>query len=129
MPAITEPSVFTGNGNSNIDSQKKIRESLKVLELTTAPAPYAGYVPRQCNSGASKLQHLLKNTNELIVCPGVYDGLSARVAINTGFSAMYMVCPSIRLSLAFSLITHAIDWSWNNRISSRSGRSRYCSTS
>ena len=70
-------------------------ESLKVLELTPSPksdsTAHHGYASKQCNSGAQKLQNLLYNTNELIVCPGVYDGLSARVAINTGFNAMYMV--------------------------------------
>jgi len=34
---------------------------------------------------------MLENTDDLIVCPGVYDGLSARIAINVGFDALYMV--------------------------------------
>ena len=42
-------------------------------------------------SGAKKLRKMLLETNELIVCPGVYDGLSARTAIELGFNAMYMV--------------------------------------
>lgn len=42
-------------------------------------------------SGATKLRKMLEETNELIVCPGVYDGLTARTAIEVGFSAMYMV--------------------------------------
>lgn len=42
-------------------------------------------------SGATKLRKMLFETEELIVCPGVYDGLSARTAIELGFSAMYMV--------------------------------------
>ncbi|KAH7046764.1 oxaloacetate Acetylhydrolase [Macrophomina phaseolina] len=33
---------------------------------------------------------LLEETNELIVCPGVYDGLSARTAIEVGFNGLYM---------------------------------------
>ncbi|KAG5927215.1 hypothetical protein E4U42_002443 [Claviceps africana] len=41
-------------------------------------------------SGATKLRKMLLETNELIVCPGVYDGLSARTAIELGFDAMYM---------------------------------------
>ena len=43
-------------------------------------------------TGASKLRKQLRETNELLVCPGVYDGLSARIAINLGFKGMYMVC-------------------------------------
>lgn len=42
-------------------------------------------------SGAKKLRYLLENTDELIVCPGVYDGLSARTAIELGFKSLYMV--------------------------------------
>ncbi|GAM42618.1 carboxyphosphonoenolpyruvate phosphonomutase [Talaromyces pinophilus] len=41
-------------------------------------------------SGATKLRRMLNETDELIVCPGVYDGLSARIALQLGFSAMYM---------------------------------------
>lgn len=42
-------------------------------------------------SGAKKLRRMIEDTNELVVCPGVYDGLSARTAIELGFNAMYMV--------------------------------------
>lgn len=42
-------------------------------------------------SGATKLQQKIRETNDLIVCPGVYDGLSARIALSLGFEAMYMV--------------------------------------
>lgn len=41
--------------------------------------------------GATKLRKMIFETKDLIVCPGVYDGLSARTAIETGFDAMYMV--------------------------------------
>jgi len=33
---------------------------------------------------------MLKDTNELLVCPGVYDGLSARTAMEVGFDGLYM---------------------------------------
>lgn len=46
-------------------------------------------------SGAKKLRKMLFETEELIICPGVYDGLSARTAIELGFNAMYMVRNSI----------------------------------
>lgn len=42
-------------------------------------------------SGAKKLRHLIENTDELVVCPGVYDGLSARTAMELGFKSLYMV--------------------------------------
>jgi methylisocitrate lyase len=40
---------------------------------------------------ASKLRRMLQDTKEMIVCPGVYDGLSARIAMELGFKGMYMV--------------------------------------
>jgi methylisocitrate lyase len=40
---------------------------------------------------ASKLRRMLKDTKDLIVCPGVYDGLSARIAMQVGFKGLYMV--------------------------------------
>lgn len=48
-------------------------------------------------SGAKKLRYILEHTNELIVCPGVYDGLSARTAIELGFKSLYMVSYLARL--------------------------------
>jgi hypothetical protein len=42
-------------------------------------------------SGATKLRRMIEETSELIICPGVYDGLSARIAQRVGFSALYMV--------------------------------------
>ncbi|KAI1477368.1 oxaloacetate Acetylhydrolase [Daldinia eschscholtzii] len=45
---------------------------------------------REPASGAKKLRKMLLETNELIICPGVYDGLSARTAMELGFNAMYM---------------------------------------
>ncbi|KAL9002115.1 MAG: hypothetical protein Q9188_004936 [Gyalolechia gomerana] len=41
-------------------------------------------------SPATRLKNKLRNTNDLIVCPGVYDGLSARVAQSVGFETLYM---------------------------------------
>ncbi|KAI4094177.1 MAG: hypothetical protein L6R37_007291 [Teloschistes peruensis] len=41
-------------------------------------------------SGATKLKHYLNKTNELIVCPGVHDGFSARIAMSIGFDGLYM---------------------------------------
>lgn len=47
-------------------------------------------------SGATKLRRMLLDTKELIVCPGVFDGLSARTALEVGFDALYMVSYLIR---------------------------------
>lgn len=50
---------------------------------------------------AAKLRQKLEETNDLIVCPGVYDGLSARIALNLGFEAMYMVCIPLSSTCTF----------------------------
>ncbi|KEF58715.1 uncharacterized protein A1O9_06641 [Exophiala aquamarina CBS 119918] len=41
-------------------------------------------------TGAKRLRELLKDPSNLVVCPGVFDGLSARLAIAAGFDALYM---------------------------------------
>lgn len=40
---------------------------------------------------AAKLRHLLADESKIVVCPGVYDGLTARIALQEGFDALYMV--------------------------------------
>lgn len=42
-------------------------------------------------TGAQRLRGLLKDPNKLVLCPGVFDGLTARLALDTGFDAIYMV--------------------------------------
>lgn len=59
--------------------------------------------------GATKLRKMIFESNELIVCPGVYDGLSARTAIETGFNALYMVRLLPRLDICHRLqLTHHV---------------------
>ncbi|KAL9095150.1 MAG: hypothetical protein Q9163_006526, partial [Psora crenata] len=41
-------------------------------------------------SPATRLKERIEKTNDLIVCPGVYDGLSARIAMSVGFKTLYM---------------------------------------
>lgn len=40
---------------------------------------------------AAKLRVMLAQENEIVVCPGVYDGFTARLALNAGFQILYMV--------------------------------------
>ncbi|KAL4811022.1 Pyruvate/Phosphoenolpyruvate kinase-like domain-containing protein [Aspergillus unguis] len=42
------------------------------------------------NVAASKLRQALQDPSAFITAPGVYDGLSARIALNVGFDALYM---------------------------------------
>jgi hypothetical protein len=46
-------------------------------------------------SSATRLRNNLETGAGLIVCPGVYDGLSARIALDVGFDALYMVRPPL----------------------------------
>ena len=48
-------------------------------------------LPTQFLTPAAVLKNRLQNTKDLIVCPGVYDGFSARIALSVGFDALYMV--------------------------------------
>jgi hypothetical protein len=76
---------------------------------------------------ASKLRRVLRDTNDLIVCPGVYDGLSARIAIELGFKGLYMVRIKTPYSAGYSLIKNA-DRRRDNSFQTRDGRSRFSPT-
>ncbi|KAI4197309.1 MAG: hypothetical protein LQ348_002184 [Seirophora lacunosa] len=60
--------------------------------IQTSPTPAATVFPSAAHSlsPATRLKHKLQHTNGLIVCPGVYDGLSARIAQAVGFETLYM---------------------------------------
>jgi 2-methylisocitrate lyase-like PEP mutase family enzyme len=45
------------------------------------------------HTGAKRLGELLSDPSKIIVCPGVHDGLAARIAIWQDFNALYMVNP------------------------------------
>ncbi|KAI1455103.1 oxaloacetate Acetylhydrolase [Annulohypoxylon moriforme] len=79
---ITPPEVATIELPSSDDSLEKTETSLQLSDIVSGVIEPA--------SGAKKLRKMLLETNELIVCPGVYDGLSARTAMELGFNAMYM---------------------------------------
>lgn len=94
-------------------------------------------------AGAKKLRYLLDHTDELVVCPGVYDGLSARTAIELGFKSLYMVsdpsppfffCPFPSLPKQLcpgltSLDFPRIDRCRNHGLETRATRPRHCATS
>lgn len=47
--------------------------------------------PKPVLSAAAKLRALLARPDEILVCPGVYDGFTARIALKAGFQCLYMV--------------------------------------
>lgn len=57
-------------------------------------------------SAATRLKKRIEETDELIVCPGVYDGFSARIALHVGFTALYMVISLSKYSFEFDQMTN-----------------------
>lgn len=47
-------------------------------------------------SGSTKLRQYLADPSKIILCPGVYDGLTTRIALKAGFDALYMVATETR---------------------------------
>lgn len=52
-------------------------------------------------TGGKRLRELLKDPSNVVVCPGVFDGLSARMALAAGFDAMYMVRKRVSIAMDF----------------------------
>lgn len=47
-------------------------------------------LPAPLMPGSTRLRNRIANHAKIIVCPGVYDGLSARIALSLGFEGLYM---------------------------------------
>ena len=45
----------------------------------------------QAITPGGKLRQRLASANDIIVAPGVYDGFSARIALEVGYDCLYMV--------------------------------------
>jgi 2-methylisocitrate lyase-like PEP mutase family enzyme len=43
-------------------------------------------------TSVARLRELLRRDDHITICPGVYDGLTARIALREGFDCLYMVC-------------------------------------
>ncbi|KAK8108254.1 Isocitrate lyase/phosphorylmutase [Apiospora kogelbergensis] len=91
---VTEPVFHPEDEGTGTDSspdtephqQATAVEAANWLLLNQASA---SGLPRPATA-ATALRKMLLETKELIICPGVYDGLSARTAIEVGFDALYM---------------------------------------
>lgn len=62
-----------------------------ILKWQTNGLPTEAIFSMNAATPGSRLRELINNSPEILVCPGVYDGISARAAINLGFKGMYMV--------------------------------------
>lgn len=75
-----------------------------------------GQIAPAVHSGATKLRRRLEENTDIIVCPGVYDGFSARIALQVGFDALYMTgagTSASRLGVADLGIAHLHDMRTN----------------
>ena len=67
--------------------------------------------PSQQLTAAARLRELLSDSSHTVVAPGVYDGISARLALAQGFECLYMVGEDLRLcgkSLQCQIINQAL---------------------
>ena len=87
-------------------------------------APKNGHISNV--DSATKFRSLLDTSNEILMCPGVYDGMSARVALSVGFDALYMV--SITQRFQVNKFDVSLDRCRDHSITTRPGRSRNCHT-
>ncbi|KAI4271567.1 MAG: hypothetical protein L6R38_006838 [Xanthoria sp. 2 TBL-2021] len=69
-----------------------IQDPINGYQDTIATSPTITNAPQAAYSlnPATRLKFKLQHTTDLIVCPGVYDGLSARIAEAVGFETLYM---------------------------------------
>jgi len=58
---------------------------------TTAPSLNEEPKPVSFLPASTRLRNMINKGDKLIVCPGVYDGFSARIAMSLPFPALYMV--------------------------------------
>jgi 2-methylisocitrate lyase-like PEP mutase family enzyme len=57
-------------------------------------------------SAATKLRRIIESPDGYVFAPGVYDGLSARTALEVGFDCLYMVRSSVHLGIeSLTLLT------------------------
>lgn len=71
-------------------------------------------------TGGKRLRELLSDPSNVVVCPGVFDGLTARLALAAGFDAMYMVSNRSMGIMDFLLIRFP-DGSWYLNVPFRLG--------
>lgn len=103
----SEPVAENGNANGNVSvTSNHLKGDAKTADVVKEECN--GIYTHSCTNGqqedlatrgpfddiwspATKLKRRLEETKDLIVCPGVYDGFSARIALSVGFDTMYMV--------------------------------------
>lgn len=122
-----ENSADMGNNTTVTLVDEKSLDMNEDSTLNMAPALNMADPMSKPLSGAAKLRRMIFETKSLVVCPGVYDGLSARTALELGFDALYMVS-LLQIRIFFHIINHVMqDRCWNHGLPSRTARPSYCS--
>lgn len=110
-----EPFTLATAIHNSIINEANLTDNAPLLVDSSAPAVQPMWLQNGHGSppttelpfaASTRLRLLLKREGKMIVAPGVYDGLSARVAMNVGFDALYMVTavsPSLLHSTLMSL--------------------------
>ena len=84
---------------STLSEEKHIDSPTSPTSLIDRQETVVATLPTEFLSPATVLKRRLESTKDLIVCPGVYDGFSARIALSVGFDALYMVSNAPRQAL------------------------------
>ncbi|KIX94707.1 uncharacterized protein Z520_09397 [Fonsecaea multimorphosa CBS 102226] len=58
--------------------------------MTTRTAQQNGEGKKPWRQAATILREMINDPEKIVVCPGVYDGYTARIALDMGFDALYM---------------------------------------
>ena len=81
-----------------------------------------GHGPGATITPGGRLRRLLVDRDNIVIAPGVYDGFSARIALEVGFDCLYMV--SLPQKFFVEVAKSIVDRGWYLRIQARSARSR-----
>lgn len=71
-------------------------------------------------SGATRLRQMLSDPSKTVVAPGVYDGLTARLALEAGYDCLYMVSTATPIASA-SGTDNALDRRGHCDVKTRNG--------
>lgn len=72
------PSAVSTNGHANRHTKGRLNGTHKTTSYTRP------------QSAASRLRDMISEEGSIIACPGVYDGLTARIALAQGFKCIYL---------------------------------------
>ena len=86
LPRADSPEMGGPLVKNNANGQDESEHSaLKNMASSAIPSPTK---ISDTDSPSTRLRHMVANSPSMILCPGVYDGLSARIALQVGFRGL-----------------------------------------